>query len=216
MSPDDPRHGTNAGYIAGCRKECCRTPSSRYSKRLKYEHLQGRRRTVESWRAVRRLDALACLGWSRGAVAAAMGVKHKCQIYAIGSHPRVYAETFEKLDAVYRDLSMRLPVAETLGQRTGITKTRNNALRRGAVPPLGWDDIDTDPEPPTAEPEGPWEDQVDHAVVRRVLDSGTRPRQLTRAEATEIVHTLIARGHSTTHIEDHYGFKTDRYTKEVA
>lgn len=24
LAADDPRHGTNAGYLQGCRRECCR------------------------------------------------------------------------------------------------------------------------------------------------------------------------------------------------
>lgn len=211
MDAADPRHGSNAGYIAGCRNDCCQTPSARYGKRLKYEHHQGQRRTVESWRAVRRLDALACLGWSRSAVAAAMGIKHKCQVYAIGSHPRIYVETFEKLDAVYQELSMRLPVAETAAQRTGITKTRNNARRRGAVPPLAWDDIDHDPAPPPVVKAGEREELVDHAVVRRLVDRGERVRNLTSAEAAEAFRELTARGVSTHQIETKYGLSPARY-----
>lgn len=34
MLPDtDPRHGTPAGYVAGCRNECCRAPRRRQAKR---------------------------------------------------------------------------------------------------------------------------------------------------------------------------------------
>jgi hypothetical protein len=90
----------------------------------------------------------------------------------------------------------------------------NQAAAYGYLPPLSWDDIDRDPEPPTVESAGAWEDQIDHAVVRRILDGGKRPRKLTRAEVAGIVRILLSRGMSTYEIERDYGFKTDRYQRQ--
>lgn len=32
MSPDDPRHGTYAGFIQGCRNDCCREANRVYTR----------------------------------------------------------------------------------------------------------------------------------------------------------------------------------------
>lgn len=182
MNADDKRHGSNAGYVAGCRCAPCRLASTRYTKRLKADNQFGLERTVESWRAVRRLDALACLGWSRGVVAVEMGVKHKCQVYAIGSHPRIYESTLARLDAVYQRLSMRLPDPQTKNQRTAVTKTQRNAQRRGALPPLAWDDIDN----PDQRPDMTETETVDPVVVDRIL-AGDWRLKATRDERWQVI-----------------------------
>lgn len=183
MQPEKPTHGTNARYIAGCRCDPCRKASLRYSKRLKADKQLGRERTVESWRAVRRLDALACLGWSRGAIASEMGIKHKCQVYDIGNHPRIYKRTLNKLDEVYQRLSMKLPDPQTTAQRIAVTKTQRNAQKRGALPPMAWDNIDDPNERPDlyAKDSG-----VDEIVVVRVL-GGDFNLEPNRAERFEIL-----------------------------
>lgn len=50
MTPDDPRHGTLSGYVAGCRDECCTTAQRIYKRQLTERHRQSR--PVES-RAMR-------------------------------------------------------------------------------------------------------------------------------------------------------------------
>lgn len=48
MTPDDPRHGRRAGYLAGCRETCCTVPNFRVSKRYRHEaRLNGGRTTVD-------------------------------------------------------------------------------------------------------------------------------------------------------------------------
>lgn len=41
MEPDDPRHGTVAGYERGCRLECCRAANTE-KQRVKRERLRRR------------------------------------------------------------------------------------------------------------------------------------------------------------------------------
>lgn len=143
MTPDDPRHGAMSGYVAGCRDECCLRAKVSYDKRRRWElHTTGEYRKVPAWRAERRLQALQRLGWSIPALARHLGVKHQV-LYSIGRQPTVYRSTFERVAALYEELSMTLPPTETMSQRIAASKARNHAIRRGWAPPLAWDDIDS-------------------------------------------------------------------------
>jgi hypothetical protein len=74
MSPDDPRHGTRAGYIAGCRADCCRDPHLRYQKA---SNLRRHRYGGEIVPAAPCLDFIARWaeqGVTRNALAAAAGL----------------------------------------------------------------------------------------------------------------------------------------------
>lgn len=55
MSPDDPRHGHRAGYIAGCRDECCSVPHSRYQKRSRLRLLEEGSQIISSAKTMRRV-----------------------------------------------------------------------------------------------------------------------------------------------------------------
>ena len=39
LPPDDPRHGLDIGYQAGCRQECCRDAHRVYNARKKAERI---------------------------------------------------------------------------------------------------------------------------------------------------------------------------------
>jgi hypothetical protein len=93
MTPDDPRHGSRAGYLAGCRDGCCRAPHLEYliqrravrrdaynraqkDGRIRRERLQALGVTVFQHPAepVRtHTQRLAALGWSTTAMAAIHG-----------------------------------------------------------------------------------------------------------------------------------------------
>lgn len=93
MNRRDPRHGLRAGYLAGCRTECCRTPHLEYLKerralrrdaynraqkdgRIRRERLQAAGVTTFQFPAqpVRdHIKRLAALGWSTTAMAAMHG-----------------------------------------------------------------------------------------------------------------------------------------------
>ena len=149
MTPDDPRHGTSAGYIAGCRGQCCWAAKQRYDKARRWEaHSTGRGRKVPAFRAVRRLQALQRLGWSMPALAAEHDLTHK-SLYGVGRQPTVYRSTLDEIASAYDRLSMTLPPTETSSQRASAAKARNHAIRRGYPPPLAWDDIDDIDEVPS-------------------------------------------------------------------
>jgi hypothetical protein len=136
MSTDDPRHGTYAGYVAGCRNDCCRTAARRYQKRRVYE---GKPRRVSSLGTRRRIEALACLGWDMYAIARHLGTGRDT-VRQWTMHETVYRRTHERMVAVYDELSMRLPPQDTKDQRANVAKTRNRAARMGWYPPLSWDE----------------------------------------------------------------------------
>ena len=147
MSPDDPRHGTYAGHVAGCRDRCCGAAKLAYDKRRKYDAHRGIGRKVESWRAVRRVQALQRLGWSVPRIAAVAGLYHQ-QVYDLDRYPTCYRATFDAIERTYAELSMRLPRPDTTGERISVTRARRHAERMGWLPPLTWDDIDDADERP--------------------------------------------------------------------
>lgn len=217
MSPDDPRHGSTRGYHAGCHEECCRRAMARYEKAGRLARLNGGL-AVPALGAQRRLQALMRLGWSSHAIAVEAGLPHRNHVWRIingqKGRPTVWVQrsTDQWVREVYERLSMRLPTTHYVG------RTRAHAERMGWPPPLAWDDIDDPDERPatTVSGTGGREDHLDHAVVWRVVNGDARPRQLTRAEATEVTRILTSRGVSGHALERDYGIKAERYRKAAS
>lgn len=46
MTPADPRHGTRAGYVAGCRTDCCAVPNRKWVKQYRLNALRNGGRTT--------------------------------------------------------------------------------------------------------------------------------------------------------------------------
>lgn len=209
LTPDDPRHGTNAGYIAGCRCEPCGTASFRYTKQLKYDKAHGIARTVPAWRGLRRLQALQALGWSRQAVAEKLGM-HKAQVYALDANTHMFRSTFDALDKVYRELAMTPPPTDTPRQRGGVQKTKNHAQRKGYAPPLAWDDIDDQRERPKRVVHAPRGGRIlDPIAVERLLAGDTV--RSTSEERAEAMRRWIANGGSERSFCAMHGWKEGRY-----
>lgn len=198
MSPDDPRHGTYAGYTAGCRSECCRAAARLYHKVRTLEAMRGLPRMVSSRGARRRVEALACLGWSSYDVAAELGNTGEWTRQVL-MRDVIFRSTHEAIAAVYDDLSTRTPQ----GRPQILARTRNRARRLGYLPPAAWDDIDNDPEPPTGEPV-----ELDEVVVERILD-GER-LEATQEEKAEVVRRWLAAGRPLAHLEAQTGWNGNR------
>lgn len=217
MSPDDARHGTYAGAIAHWLEDderpCgdCARAEWRYRKTRQMRHLRGDLPMSPSIGIVRRIQALHALGWTGPKIAQEAGISVN-SMRSIDYHgsAKVRTTTAIKIIAAYDRLSMTRPEGRYANRARVIARSR------GWLPPLAWDDIDRDPEPPPVESAGNWEDQIDAAVVHRVLNGGDRPRNLTRAEAAEIVRVLLGRGMSTHQIERDYGINTSRYRQKVS
>lgn len=146
MTPDDPRHGTNAGYMAHmfaknepCRP--CKDAHSAYQKQLRTRRYLNRvdRLTVPARGVHRRLQALARMGWTWGEINRRLGhAEGVNRVSRLLASDKVHVTTFRKVDALYRELHMKPGPSELSRQR---------AIAKGWAPPLAWDDIDADPAP---------------------------------------------------------------------
>lgn len=207
MAPDDRRHGTNAGYIAGCRHECCRAAAARYHRGRAYDQLRGIPRKVPALGAQRRLQALVALGWSFGDIARRLGCARQ-NVHAILSETFIHARRHNAITAVYDALSMTVP------EGPYATRSRRYAARHGWAPPFAWEGVDIDD--PTAEPlTGPDPeptDEIDWVVVERILDQDPTPaRAATPAERVAVVAAWTAAGRSLKQLARLTGWKVERY-----
>ncbi|MAE64129.1 MAG: hypothetical protein CMJ18_07620 [Phycisphaeraceae bacterium] len=166
MRRDDKRHGTPAGHVAGCRRECCRKAKLAYDKRRKLDAIQGIDRRVPTWRVMRRIQALQAIGWSVPKMAeASEGRMSFKTIYGFARTEYVWVSTFKDVDWLYRRLMLIAPAASS----PGVTRAKRHAARMGWPPPLAWDDIDDEDEQPTNWQYRPAE-RVD--LVRDYIDRG--------------------------------------------
>lgn len=74
ITPEDPRHGHRAGYLAGCRADCCRVPNTRYQKRSRIRlQLEGTQ-TVPAAATTQRVEWWNKRGVTVAAVSDAAGL----------------------------------------------------------------------------------------------------------------------------------------------
>ena len=210
MSENDPRHGTSAGYIAGCRDACCWRAKQRYDKTRRLElHTTGRYRKVPALGPIRRVQALQALGWSAPQIAKRAGINYR-HIYNLHRHETVYTSTLARIERAYDELSMELPPETTTGERISARRARNHARRQGWPPPLAWDDIDDPHEGPKGvagrEPRRTYIDPiaVGELLAGRTVDS-------TPAEKTEAMRRWLAMGRSAASLARRHGWKDGRY-----
>lgn len=141
IDPDDHRHGTWAGYNAGCRLECCRVAARNYQKRRLHERNHGTTRTVSALGTKRRLQALAAIGWDFYSIATEAG-RHREWVWQIYRRDAVLTRTAKTVAEIYERLCMTVPEGWVAD------RARRQAAARGWAPPLAWDDIDQPRERP--------------------------------------------------------------------
>lgn len=144
MSPDDPRHGTPAGYNAHKRAgqtacDPCKRGIAGYQARISWERENGNPRRVAATGTQRRIQALMALGWSAEDVARELGWAHKRAVHRLRFVTFVYRSTHEQVAAAYERLS---------GTPGPNENAKRRALAAGYAPPLAWDDIDNPDEKP--------------------------------------------------------------------
>ena len=143
--PDHKHHLTHTCYNThGCR--CYRCRHAKAKKRALYDRrareMRGRDVWVPATGTIRRLRALAVIGWGIDDIAARTGLFSRA-VGKVREGPRaeVLTSTWRKVRRVYTDLENR-PKQDRAGK---ITRTK--ALAHGWMPPAMWDDPDRDREP---------------------------------------------------------------------
>lgn len=74
MTPDDSRHGSRAGYVAGCADNCCRPHHLRYQKMSSLRRLQEGAQRIPGTQVREVLDRWALQGVTPYAIAVAAGI----------------------------------------------------------------------------------------------------------------------------------------------
>lgn len=156
MSPDDPRHGTNAGHRAhysANEKPCrpCMDAHAAYKRNREARLYLNRveKLSVPSWPSTRRIRALQAIGWPLHLIDQHLGHGDGRDkggpnyVWNLMARDVVRIDTAKKVAALYDRLCM------TPGPSN---RARLNALAKGWAPPLAWDNID-DPDERPAEPE---------------------------------------------------------------
>ena len=204
MNPDDPRHGTNAGYSAGCRLDCCRHAHMVWMKRYR---MVGRG-LVPPLGSRRRIEALEAIGWSRAEVSRQLGRTREYIGHALRCE-HINQDTADAIAAIYDRLSMVVPTDSPV-RRKGETRkheaTRKRAASKGFAPPLAWEDIDD----PNEEPDlGGVDDHADPVVVDRLVAGIRLPS--TRAEKVEAMSRWLASGRTEGALCTIHGWQQGRY-----
>ena len=92
------------------------------------------RARVDAAGTIRRMQALACLGWSLGEQARRIGWTH-ANYASLQTRTRVNATTARTVRELYNELSMT-PAPDG----PGVERARREAARKRYLPPLAWDD----------------------------------------------------------------------------
>lgn len=178
MSPDDPRHGTEAGCREHYRRSttpcapCLEAHRRANIMRRLYPH------KVTTLGARRRVQALQAIGYSRDRIAAELGYTSGGALTYIMQADTMLVTTATRIGNVYDRLSMTVP------RGAGPSRARTWARRYGYAPPLAWDDIDTDLAPSgiahtTVTPirERTWDSPDHRACSRCGIVRETRPER---------------------------------------
>ncbi|MCU1418702.1 MAG: hypothetical protein JWP32_2876 [Schumannella sp.] len=141
--------------------------------------------TIPARGTQRRVQALITLGWTHTELAHRMGTSPEHLSYILMHQNRVQAWTHLAAMAVFDSLWNVTPPADTRTAQTARTRMKNHAAARRWVPPLGWDDIDTDAEPPATE----YDHTVDDIAVELACSGeAVRLNPAERREAIRILH----------------------------
>ena len=121
----------------------------------------------------RRLQALACLGWSIGRLAADTGLDRQALDQAMRGG-QVVARNARAVAAAYEQLWNQRAPATDHRERISVARSINRATAAGWLPPIAWDD-DTIDDPAATPTVNDDVDQVDELAVDAVLDGHTMP-----------------------------------------
>jgi hypothetical protein len=150
----------------------------------------------------RRVQALLALGWTHQLLAAELG-RTATNLKRSLANNQVTAQTAGQISDLYQRLWDSRPPADTAKDRARNEATRTQARQQGWLPPLAWENIDTDPDPDPRDRHDPHDrhrddhDYLDEiAIELAVAGQGIRLDRLTAAEQHEVVRQLTNRGSS--------------------
>lgn len=148
--PDDPRHGSRAGYDAHRRIKhpaCdpCKAAAAAEEARRHVLAARGVKLRFDPCTIQRRLQALVAIGYSYQSLDRELDTGFgKARDLAVRPRAYVRRETYDKVRAVYNRLSMTPAPVATRGQRQGVAHALRTASIHGFLPPFAWDDDQLD------------------------------------------------------------------------
>ncbi len=116
----------------------------------------------------RRLQALIATGWAPALLAAELG-RRRNSLHRSMTGRSVTARTAREVASLYERLWNTPPPQATSAQCAAAHAAQAHAATQGWLPPLDWDDIDTDPTPPAAPADGFRRNDIDEIAVERAL-----------------------------------------------
>jgi hypothetical protein len=141
------------------------------------------------------------IGWTLQEIGQACGHNNRSWANELLKSTRVHEHTAARITAAYEAMSMTIPEGKYRN------RARALAAEKGYLPPLTWDDPDTDPEP-----NAPTGDGVDHIVIARIM-SGEWRMKANPAERIEVITRWIELGYSQNEIGRRTGWNVDRDLK---
>ena len=154
------------------------------------------RSRVDATGTRRRLQALVAIGWTPELLAAELG-RRPNSLHRSMTGLSVTARTAGEVVRLYERLWDATPPQVTSHQRAAADAARALAAAQGWLPPLAWDDIDTDPTSPAPTAQPSRRNDIDEIAVERALaGDGVFYDNLTLAEQQEVIQRLTERGRS--------------------
>lgn len=176
LCPPDHKHGETSTCFTGhgCLCDDCRVSRARV-KRAEYyaaRMITGQEVKVPAVGVMRRLQALAFMGWSCEAIAQRVGTHYRPLVrLRAGGRENVLRSTHDRVDAVFEELCLvRAP-----GHSGRVT--RGVARAKGWVSALAWEHID-DPEEQPAGVGGGDRKSVDRELVLWLHNEGLSAREI--------------------------------------
>lgn len=168
MSPDDPRHGSLAGYNEHRRTQ---TPYCEACRRAKNKYEQMRRlaggNKIPSLGTQRRIQALRAMGWTSGQLAKHGGWKSAQAFEWIALSDACSRTTVERVKRLYGALADQEPPPSP-----AVKWLRRRAAERGWAPPGAWMDIDDPDELPDFGGDGQMSPAEKYEEVQWLLSLG--------------------------------------------
>ena len=161
--------------------------------------LPDAKRTVPARGTRRRLEALTAAGWSPALIRATLRLTPRAYS-ALLADADVLEQHAHRVAVLYQRIALLAPPRTTADEETAYLAAIGHAKQRRWVPPMGWDDIDKDDEPPVPDELG---DDLDETAIDLAI-GGERVR-LRYAEKLEVVRRLHARGLSDPEIGPYVG-----------